>query len=302
MPSGPAFQRLELALGVLGLTAASLVSIVAMDAMLFHVAALWQSLSHFTVSDLQPEGMLLVGLGLVDALVIARAGLSLVCQIWSQRRFLRALPVCGELDVGGQAVRVVPGLALHAFCAGLVRPTVYVSEGVVREASPAELQAILAHEAHHRARRDPLRMLLARVISDAFRPLPPLASLADRQAGLADLAADAAAVQALGDRQPLAAALVRFDEFGAPTGHGVAPERVKQLLRQAPPESVSPWLLIAAALGLAGIAAVAVPMLVVGWHPSPTVPAALEVAGLLTACVPSYLAARRAERCLSMST
>ena len=67
----------------------------------------------------------------------------------------------------------------------------------------------------------------------------------------------AAAVSAVGETRPLAAALARFDEHGA----GVAPQRVDRLVHAAPL----------------------------------TVSAALPVgAGLLAACVPAFLAARRA--------
>jgi hypothetical protein len=164
--------------------------------------------------------------------------------------------------------------------------------------SGPELRAILAHEDHHRGRRDPLRMLLARVASDAFRPLPPLATLAERHASVADLAADAAAVRALGAVQPLAAALVRFDET-APSGYGgVAPERVDHLAREEPPESVSGWLLLMAGLALGSIAALTVPMLAFGWHPEPRLPVALELAAMALVFAPAWVAARRADVCL----
>ena len=63
----------------------------------------------------------------------------------------------------------IPGAASHAFCAGLVRPAIYVSEGTLR-AGEGELRAVLAHEDEHRARLDPLRRLLARMVGDALRP------------------------------------------------------------------------------------------------------------------------------------
>ena len=101
-----------------------------------------------------------------------------------------------------------------------------------------ELRAILAHEAHHRHRRDPLRLLLARAAAAALGPLPPFASLPERQPAIADLAADAATVAALGDRAPLAAALVRFE--------AVAPERVDGLLGTLRAPAISPAVLAVA--------------------------------------------------------
>jgi len=293
-----AFQRLELALGALGLTAASVVFVVAMDAVQFHAAAFLRCACHAWLSNVGLKDWAFVALGVVDAIVIVRAGWSLARQLHAHRAFRLRLPVVAEVAVDGEAVRVVPGRAPYAFCAGLLRPAVYASEGLLRDTSSGELRAIVAHEAHHRTRRDPLRLLVARILSDAFRPLPPLATLAERHRALTDLAADAAAVRMLGDVRPVASALVRFDEMHAVSGGGVAPERVDQLIRRAPPESVSPWLLAAAGLGLAGIAAFGLPMLALGWHPDPAVPIALEATAIAAACVPSYLAARRVDECL----
>lgn len=293
-----AFQRHELALGVLGLTAAAVVFIVAMDAVRFHVTALVQCVCHFRLADMPLEGWLLVGLGLVDCVVIFRAVRSLTRQLADQRSFFRALRIRGEIELHGRPVRVVADASLHAFCAGLVRPAVYMSEGLLAVGTPGELRAIVAHETHHRARRDPLRRLLARIVSDAFRPFPPLAGLAARHQALTELAADAAAVRALGTVQPVASALVRFDDLHAARGGGVAPERVDQLVRCEPPAPMSAWLLAAAGLALAGIVLLAVPMLLLGWHPAPAVPATLELAAIVAACVPAWLAARRVEACL----
>jgi Zn-dependent protease with chaperone function len=185
--SSRVFLRLELALGALWLTAASLAVLVATDALQFHAGALWAG------RDLEPHGIVLLVLASADGVVIVRAVNSLVRQVLAQRSFLRALPVRSVVRIEGRPVRVLPGRSLHAFCAGLLRPAVYVSAGTLRAVSAPELRAILAHEHHHRVRRDPLRMVLARAVSNAFRPIPPLATLADEHASLTDLAADAAA-------------------------------------------------------------------------------------------------------------
>jgi hypothetical protein len=254
-------RRAELALAALGLTTLLVLVVIAVDALRFH--------------GLEPD--LHVALGLVDAVVIARAALSLVRQVRAQRAFLRRLPVTRETRVHGFAVRVIPGAGRHAFCAGLLRPAVYVSEGALAAAGP-EVRAILAHEEHHRARRDPLRLLCARVVADALRPLPPFASLAEREAALADLAADAASVEALGDRAPLASA---FALWGA-----VAPERVDRLVGTARAVAIPPALLIAAATIVAAFVVLAGTMVLADWHP--------EQAIVLAASLPACLAARRA--------
>jgi len=268
-------RRLEFALAALGGTAAALALVVALDAVLYHGLGLIH------------DSVILTALGVVDVVVVARGARSLARQLRAHHALRRRLPVRRELELAGHAVRVMPGRRLEAFCAGLLRPAIYVSEGTLRAAGGAELRAILAHEAHHRARRDPLRLLLARTVADALRPLPPFASLADRYATLADLSADAAAVDALGGAGPLASALVRFDAAA-----GVAPTRVDRLVRTRPPDTVPAALLAAAGLSLAGVAGLVAPMLG-GWHPDVTLPAPIEPALLVMACVPACLAARR---------
>jgi hypothetical protein len=256
-----ALRRAELALAALGLTATMVVVLVAVDVARFHGLS----------ADLH------VALGLVVAVIVGRAVASLTRQLSGQRAFARRLPVLREARVHGHVVRVIPGGGLHAFCAGLLHPSVYVSEGALATGDAA-VRAILAHEEHHRVRRDPLRLLCARVVSDALRPLPPFASLAEREAALADLAADAATVEALGDRAPLASALVRFD--------AVAPGRGDRLLGTLRVPAIPSALLIAVAAIVAAIAAVVVTMLAADWHP--------EEIALLAACLPACMAARRA--------
>jgi hypothetical protein len=257
-------RRAELALAALGLTVVMLVFIVAVDVLHFHGLTF----------DLH------VALGVIDAVVILRAGASLARQLLAQRAFLRRLPVLGEAIVHGHAVRVIPGRALQAFCTGLLRPAVYVSEGTLA-AGDDEVRAILAHEEHHRRRRDPLRLLCARLVSDALRPVPPFAALAEREAALADLAADAATVEALGGRAPLASALARFDDSG-----GVAPERVDRLVGATRAVTIPSALLLAAGTIVAAIAVHVVTMLVANWHP--------HQAALLAAILPACVAASRA--------
>jgi Zn-dependent protease with chaperone function len=59
-----------------------------------------------------------------------------------------------------------------AFCAGLLRPRVYVSTGAVALLDEPALPAVLVHERHHARRRDPLRLAAGRVVAkgSVFRP------------------------------------------------------------------------------------------------------------------------------------
>jgi hypothetical protein len=265
-----ALRRAEIALALLGITPVLLAAVFVLDVVAYH--------------GLKPEPQLVFAA--ISAVLIARALASLAHQLQAQRAFLRRLPVVRSATIAGYRVRVIPGAASHAFCAGLVRPAIYVSEGALR-AGEGELRAVLAHEDEHRARLDPLRRLLARMVGDALRPLPLFTGLADRQAALADVVADAAAVRTLGDRAPLAAAMMHFDA-------GVAPARVDRLLGTAAAIAVPTVVLATACLFLLVIAAALAAMVFAGWHPDVMLPVPLELVVLVAISAPACLAARRA--------
>lgn len=173
----------------------------------------------------------------------------------SQRRLLRRLDILDQLRCAAATAHIFSDNRPQAFCAGLLRPRIYLSTGAVRLLSSHELGAVLAHEAHHAAQRDPLRILIARVLSDALFFLPIMHHLADRYGALAEMAADEAAVRHCGDRAALASAMLTFDEQ-APAGTvGIAPERVDHLLGQPPRWQLSLSLLAAGIVTLAALAA-----------------------------------------------
>lgn len=175
--------------------------------------------------------LLLASLGLV---VLALAGHALVRQLRAHRRFMRALSPAGRTRVGGSRVDLIEAERAQAFCAGFVRPRIYVSTGAIALLSDAQLRAVVAHERHHQRLRDPLRLLIARACSGALFFMPALRPLADRYAALAEVAADEAAVRGHG-RQTMASALLAFGESGNPAVvAGIAPERVEHLLGEGP--------------------------------------------------------------------
>ena len=196
---------------------------------------------------------------LVTLLLALRSGRR---QLVASRRYLEANPISDHVVVDGTECRVVETPVPQAFCAGYLRPRVYLSRGAVESLSDDELRAVVTHELHHVGRRDPLRLLLARALADGLFFIPLLRRSSERYAALGELAADEAAVRRLGGRGALASALLRFsgsDGERAPVV-GIAPERVDHLMGDP---GVGRWELPAAlagrsavvVLGLAGLLA-----------------------------------------------
>lgn len=135
----------------------------------------------------------------------------------------RAVPVTGlaaaaaaEVGLGGRLRLVAAGEQL-AVTAGLARPYVVVSTGLVGAVNGAELRAVLAHEQVHLRRRDPVRVLLARVLAAHLWFLPAARELRGRARGGYELAADRDAAGRYG-RSALAGALLRVVSPSAGVG------------------------------------------------------------------------------------
>ncbi len=164
-------------------------------------------------------------------------------------------------SVGGRDVVRVDGSAPEAFCAGIVRPRIYVTEAAWQMLTGPELEAVVHHEAYHRDRREPLRQSLRDAIAAALFFVPVLRAVEQRVRVVEELRADAAALRASrGDRRPLAAALLRFETSPA-AGGGVLTERVDALTGRP----LGPWrvparcvLRSAGQLGLVGAVLAAV--------------------------------------------
>jgi Zn-dependent protease with chaperone function len=144
--------------------------------------------------------------------------------------------------------------AAAAFCAGLLRPRVFVTGGMVAALADEELEAVLVHEAEHVRRRDPLRRLAGRAAADVLFWLPLVGWWSRRRLVDAELAADRAAISRVG-RSPLARALRATATLAAPTVgarfDGAGPARVSQLLGDQLPRPRPP--LAACLLSLLGL-------------------------------------------------
>jgi hypothetical protein len=237
---------LQAALGALAAGVLAWVLTVALTGVSFRMPsaeALGQACQRFALPDVSLASVMALALGSLAIAAIVLAVRSMARQIAASRRFLGRLHVTGR-GPGGSLL--FDADAPQAFCAGLLRPHVYVSSGALWSLTADELQAVLAHEAHHARMRDPLRVLVARTLSDALFFLPVMRRLADRYDALAELAADEAAVRSHG-MQPLASALLAFERTD-PAVVGIAPERVDQLLGERPawqlPMALLSWALV----------------------------------------------------------
>ena len=103
------------------------------------------------------------------------------------------IPALGDAFAGAASragverslIRVVRGLPNPAFTAGFTRPLIYVAESLQRELSIDQLAAVLAHEAAHVRRRDPLRLSVLRFFAHVLFWLPAFRRLSGRGAEVA---------------------------------------------------------------------------------------------------------------------
>jgi Zn-dependent protease with chaperone function len=250
---------LALALGVGGLLLAT-AAVTTAIASVHHGSASSRTILvpglRFTYPNLNGAAALLLALAAPGAAAIT-LGLR---ASWRQLRGYRSLVAqIGVVEPLGKdpRVNVIADPRPQAFCAGYLRPRVYVSRRAVELLTEAELDAVLAHEHHHRRVRDPLRLAYARILSEAVFFLPVLRSLSERYAELAELSADHAAVAAnAGETAPLASALLAFDESGPAGTAGISSERVDALLGEPIHWRLRAWLLAASLVLLSGLTAV----------------------------------------------
>jgi hypothetical protein len=204
------------------------------------------------------DAIVIVVLAALGSVVTALALGGAVRELAGSRRFHRRLadehpqPLHGALLIADARPR--------AFCAGLLRPRVYLSTGALAMLDDAALGAVLAHERHHARCHDPLRLAVGRVLARALFFLPELGDLVERQQALAELSADESAVNAApGNRSALARAMLSFSDTPASAGSiGIDPVRVDYLLGEPPSWRFPAVLCLAAASVIALLVALTV--------------------------------------------
>jgi hypothetical protein len=245
---GVSVYRLQLALGTVGLGAATLTVALGVDTV--HVApAEAHRVSvgglHLTYPAVNAAAAILLAFAALGAAVLIATLRGATHQVLAHRRLMRRLAVAGPLPDRAD-VSVVAWSTPAAFCAGWLRPRIFVSSAALECLSADELRAVLAHEHQHRALRDPLRLAVGQVLCQALFFLPVLRPLHSRSGEVAEMTADAAAV-AEADVAPLASAMLAFGTTTSGEVVGISPERVDFLLGR-PRAWQPPWLLLVAAL------------------------------------------------------
>jgi len=275
------FYRLGLFMAIVALAAVSAALAVAMVALDISgngasIDAMLAACRRMIAPGPSAGSLLVVLLASLSLAVLACSARSAWRQLRAQRRFLGDISVRAELRHGPFTASLIDDERRLAFCAGFRRPRIFLSTGTRAALDDRELDAVLAHEAHHAARRDPLRLLIVRVLSDGLFFLPVMRHMRKRYVDLAEVAADAAAVRHCGDRAALAGALLQMGHSAGPEVVGIAPERLDHLLG----ESISWELPLSLLLG--GLVTVGGIVVLVAGTAQAVPPGSVQLPALLT--------------------
>ena len=155
--------------------------------------------------DLRPAVAALVVIALGTGLAIR----ALVAQLRATKRLqhrileLRMTPPA-EIERSASAAGLVGRLDVvdadshFSFAYGLFAPRVVVSRGLAEGMTDDQLDAVLAHECQHVRNLDPIKVLVARVVSSAYFLLPALHGLRSQYSAASELAADRRAIETRG--------------------------------------------------------------------------------------------------------
>jgi beta-lactamase regulating signal transducer with metallopeptidase domain len=217
-----------------------------------------------------PPALVLAGVAVVAS---AGAFAGALARLWREQRMLGALPARTVEETPFFAladpavpIDVVPAGTPAAFCTGLLRPRVVVTEGLLARLGEDERRAAVAHELEHARGRAPLKVSLARLAARGLFWLPVLRDLADRYVFLAEVEADRAAVRQTSTPALAGALLEVLAAPGLTTSVGLADFADARLRRLVDPASGPPPLFRRSSIVLSGLSVVAVGALLV-WQP-----------------------------------
>jgi beta-lactamase regulating signal transducer with metallopeptidase domain len=237
-----------------------------------------------------------VTLGLTSLFRQLLATLALIRTLLSRRVTVsrRVGDIAARLELSGR-IDVVRDPRPFSFCYWFRRPRICLSTGLIRRLDDDELRAVLLHERYHLRQRDPLRLVIARYFAAGLYVVPVVEELVEYYTVQKEVAADQAAVRAMGGVRELASALFKVlpdaDDVDlgllVPVGSlSVTEARIEQLVDGR----AVPLALSRASVALSGgaLAAAAILAFADGLHPAPlTLPALIGPASLLLAAAAS---------------
>lgn len=176
-----------------------------------------------------------------------------------EARLLRSLPLRPIDDPellslaqasGIRRIYELPASYASAFCIGLLRPRVVLTEGLLNRLEGDERAAVIWHEGVHACAREPLKCLLARLAVRTFFWMPVLGELLDRYLLAKELDADRLAT-ANTSRRALAGALSEVIGQRSPASAvGIAEFSAARVDRLFDPSAALPPLLRARSIVL----------------------------------------------------
>ncbi|HEX9494941.1 MAG TPA: M56 family metallopeptidase [Candidatus Limnocylindria bacterium] len=151
-----------------------------------------------------------VALGLISLFRQLLATLSLIRTLLSRRVTVsrRVGDIAATLGLAGR-IDVVRDVRPFSFCYWFRRPRICLSTGLIKRLGDAELRAVLLHERYHLTQRDPLRLVIARYFAAGLYVVPVVEELVEFYTVQKEVAADQAAVRAMGGVRDLASALFK---------------------------------------------------------------------------------------------
>jgi beta-lactamase regulating signal transducer with metallopeptidase domain len=147
-------------------------------------------------------------LGVIVSYAFLRAG-------FASARVARALRVLGALAMSGESrrdlgVTIIETSQPLCVAAGLLRPRVLLSRGLLESLTPDERAVVLAHERAHVRRRDALVASVVRVLATLH--VPSVSRWLVRETDVAaEQASDEEAAQFVGDRLAVASAILAVE-------------------------------------------------------------------------------------------
>lgn len=191
------------------------VSVGALAALLATAAYL-----RFEPRDEEPTGLLIQALAAMALLLVSGSLVRWAAMAWRTRRTVAqwmrsARPL--TLEGVGIPASVIDSAFPVVAVVGAFRPRLIVARSVLDACPAPELDAVLAHERHHVARRDNLRRAVLAAVPDLLSWFPLSTRIADgwREAS-EDAADDAAERTGAAGRLGLASALVRVARLAPP--------------------------------------------------------------------------------------